>query len=340
MPLSRPDRHGLRPENPAPSAPRAATGQVLLTVSTAGELHGSMAEIRQKLGPFIPGLDRLADGQTDLAAVIVPSCRLEITQPQTRFTVDRLTGDVRIRLRAIVEHGELTSLRVLAAHVQGSGVKTFSGAVREPDSAAAAVRDIVASRKREPGVIGRFFHRVGLAMHLEASLRAEQTEPELSGDVEGGKHIPTAAELARKFLGTASDQRTPSGFRTRYLQQLMDIVPKESQQCVRAANAAGLKELVGMLGDVARHPAFTTALESLAKGGGSETMTSQGLVGGGGGQSERCQQLKAKYMSMQQTAESRLARMEGAVKTYGPPRQQNRHRASGTMGGWRAKGKQ
>jgi len=338
MPSPRPDRDGQHPEDAAPSSLRTANGQVLLSVSTTGEMHGSIAEIRQKLGQYMQGVDRLPDGQADLEAFIVPSCRLEITQPKTRFTVDRLTGDVRLRLRVVVDQGEITSFRVLAAHAQGSGVKSFSETAAPVSDAAQAVHAIAASQKSERGPVGKFFHRIGLAMGLESSLRADKIEPQLSGEVEGGKHIPTAAELARKFLGTATDQKTPAGFRTRYLQQLMDTVPQESQQCVHAANADGLQALVSALDDVARHPAFSTALESLSKGGGNEGSSSQSLMGGGSGQSERYRQLKAKYVGLQQTAESRLARMKGAVKTYGPPRQQNSHRASGSLGGWRGKG--
>lgn len=340
MPAPRPDRQE-HPEKTPPIVQRQATGPLLLSVSTTGEVHGGMAEIRQKLGPFVPGLDRLADGQTDLGTIMIPACRLEITQPNTRFTVDRLTGDVRVRLLATVEQGELTALRMLVAHVQGSGVKNFSETAQQPaDSVRDVISQISSSKKKQRGALGSFFHRIGLLMHLESSLRADEEVPELSGQTEGGKHIPTAAELGRKFLGTASDHKTPSGFRMRYLQQLMDVVPKESRQCVRAANANGLKELVSVLDDVVKHPAFTSALESLAKGGANEGgMTSQGLVGGGGGQSERYQKLKSKFTDLQQTAESRLARMQGTVKTYGPPRQQNRHRASGTLGGWSKKGK-
>lgn len=336
-----PGSHSGAPEHQPekPVSPRKDADRVLLTVTTAGEVHASPAEIRQKLGRLIPGLESFPNGKTVLdAPIVVPSCRVEIIRPDTRLTDGRLIGDVRFRLEVLMSNGELMGVRVLAAHVPGN-VRNFSTTAQKPsDEGRAVVHQMMTSKKRERGPIGKFFHRVGLAIGLESSIRADQVEPELSGHVEGGKHIPTAAELARKFLGTATDQKTPAGFRTRYLQQLMDTVPQESQQCVRAANADGLQALVSALDDVARHPAFSTSLESLSKGGGNEGSSSQSLMGGGSGQSERYKQLKAKYVGLQQTAESRLARMKGGVKTYGPPRQQNRHKASGTLGGWRSKG--
>ena len=341
-------------QSDVPSSPHLhGAGRLRLRVSASGEVQGSIAGIRQQLGGVVPQLARLPNGETSLA-VDLPSVTLEVTHPQMSGVMDVLRDVERASIRATVVGGELTALHILAVRPSEGGVRSFSDSAQRSSDAAGSVTiaDLrrmsgqaadALSARRKRGKFRQLLHRIGCALHLEASLREEEGEHELSGEVEGGRHIPTAAELARKFLSTGTtgggERETSLGFRTRYLRELMEVVPGEAQKCVRAADAKGLETLAKSLGEVAAHPAFSTVMEVLAKGGGGEgAPTSQGLFGGGHGGSERLQQMKASYANLQQTTASRLARLQGKVKTYGPARQPTRTKASGTLGGWRKGG--
>ncbi|MDD5026437.1 MAG: hypothetical protein PHH13_03620 [Candidatus Peribacteraceae bacterium] len=259
-------------------------GKPRLRISASGEVQGSMAGVRQQLERVIPQLAQLPDGETPLS-VDLPSMTLEVAHPQMSGVMDVLRDVERVSLRVTMAGGELTALRILAARPSEGGIRSFSGSAQQSSEAAGSVtiEDLkkmsgqaagALAARRQRGKIGQFLHRIGRVIGLESSLREEEGEHQLSGEVEGGKHIPTAAELARKFLSTGTtgggERETSLGFRTRYLRQLMEVVPGEAQKCVRAADAKGLETLAKSLGEVAAHPAFSTVMEVLTKGGGGE----------------------------------------------------------------------
>lgn len=333
--MPRPEELPTASPSVPPHAPRAVEGR-RLRVSPSGEILGSAADVQRLVSALFPKTMRLPEEKP--GPVELPSVTLEVVEGGKVLEV--LRGVTRASVMAVLTNGEPTSLRFFAAKPAEGGIRRFDNAVQaQADAAVPAISSAASGAPRPRGIFGRFLHRIGLAVGWEASLREEEGETVLSGAVEGGKHIPTAQELAKRFLVTAvaggGEKETSLGSRTRYLKQLMEVAPKEVHQCTRAANAEGLKKLQKSLLEVAEHPAFASTLEGLARGADDDVSTTQGMMGGGHAQSERVQQLRAKYGGLQQTAASRLARLEGKVVSYGPPRQAERTKASGTMGGWK-----